>query len=116
MECKECCREITEEDSKLYKGYCRSCYKEKYGTTNNKKYDNKNETNSVSDKINLIVSILHFIGYGLSLISGIALFINEEVLYGFVAIVIGIIITLLSTIFLEAISEIIQLLEDIKNK
>lgn len=27
-QCKECCRDITEEETKLYNGYCKNCYKE----------------------------------------------------------------------------------------
>lgn len=30
MECKECCKEITSEISNTYKGYCKSCYNEKF--------------------------------------------------------------------------------------
>ena len=30
MECKECCKEITPEVSNTYKGYCKSCYNEKF--------------------------------------------------------------------------------------
>lgn len=28
--CKECCREISEETSKQYDGYCKNCYNEKH--------------------------------------------------------------------------------------
>ena len=112
MECKECCREISEEDSKKYKGYCKSCYREKYNSNN----DDIKDTNPLVDKLNIIVKLLHIIGYILFIIIGIILFINEEFLYGFIIIIGGIILTLLSTIFLEVSAEIIQLLEDIKNK
>ena len=26
LSCKECCRDLSEEDSKKYGGYCKSCY------------------------------------------------------------------------------------------
>jgi len=31
-ECKECCREISEEEYKEYSGYCKKCYNEKNNT------------------------------------------------------------------------------------
>lgn len=37
MECKECCKEITSEISKTYKGYCKSCYNEKFNIDESEK-------------------------------------------------------------------------------
>ena len=33
--CKECCKEISEETSKQYKGYCKSCYDDRFNSSSN---------------------------------------------------------------------------------
>ena len=33
--CKECCKEISEETSKQHKGYCKSCYEDRFNSSNN---------------------------------------------------------------------------------
>ena len=50
-ECKECCREISDEDYKMYNGYCKNCYKE-----HNKNSDNNSSLNTYHK-----ISIFYFI-------------------------------------------------------
>ena len=47
-ECKECCREISEEEYNSYNGYCKSCYKDSYNIENNKKRYNQSISNSIN--------------------------------------------------------------------
>lgn len=54
--CKECCRELTNEELEQYKGFCRNCYKERF--------ENKSTNNSylnIYHKITLLYAIVLFI-------------------------------------------------------
>jgi hypothetical protein len=77
---------------------------------------NKRIYNRVSKKFNIVIFILKFLGYFGAFITLIVLFSLKEYGFGLLYFVIVSIVTWLSTLILEAISEGLQLLEDIKNK
>lgn len=114
-QCKECCRDITEDDSKEYNGYCKNCYKEfkNIETIQQKLKEHgsniQNEYNIVARIIKVISIIISIIGviYGLSMLDS---WRTEELAF---PIIIG---SIVITIFVYGYGEIIQLLEDIKNK
>lgn len=114
MNCKECCRDITEEESKLYDGYCKKCYKinQDYLREN----ESSNGVNPVSDTIKTISTILKVIGY----IGTAVLLFSIIYLLGFLTGIISAFaeafIIFIITTLLDGFAEIIQLLEDIKNK
>lgn len=118
MQCKECCRDISEEEYNSYKGYCKSCYKDRHNIENNKKQYNQNVNNSINyeeeSTTNIVAKIIKIIAI-LEAIAGILLglvFIEDlEIM-----VIVVIVASLISGVFIYAIGEIIQLLEDIKNK
>lgn len=81
-------------------------------TTNN----NKRIYNKVATKFNFVVWIIKFLGYLGGIISWIVFANLDKGWIGFVICIITCIITWFSTLLFEAISEGLQLLEDIKNK
>lgn len=84
--------------------------------TSNVTSNNKRIYNKVATKFNFVVWIMKFIGYMGAIITWIALANLENGLLGFGICVVICIATWLSTLLFEAISEGLQLLEDIKNK
>lgn len=60
--CKECCKEISEDTSKEYKGYCKSCYNEKYNSYNDDSNLNTYHRISILYFILVIVSSI-IVGY-----------------------------------------------------
>lgn len=78
--------------------------------------NNKRKYNKVATKFNFVVWIIKFLGYLGGIITWIVLANLENGLAGFVICVVICIATWLSTLLFEAISEGLQLLEDIKNK
>ena len=113
MECKDCCRIITEQDSKMYNGYCKSCYIEIMKEKG--KSINSNENNNTVSNIFKIFTWI----FVLITIIGTIMLINEESDYTMVYLISGII----SSLIFMAISEVIKLLaninenlEKIKNK
>lgn len=116
-ECKECCREISEEEYNSYNGYCKSCYKDSYNIENNKKRYNQIISNSINyEKVetNIIAKTIKIIAI-LEVISGIILcFIFYQYLE--IMIIVIIVSSLILGVFIYSLGEIIQLLEDIKNK
>lgn len=111
-QCRECCRDISEEDSKKYKGYCKSCYKDLEESKYQKEASRniQNNYNNVARIIKAISIIACIIG-----ILGSLIMFSEYLITGGLAfsIIIGSIIT---SVFFYGYGEIIQLLEDIKNK
>lgn len=81
-------------------------------TTNN----NKRIYNKVATKFNFVVWIIKFLGYLGGIITWIALANLDNGWTGFGICIVICIMTWLSTLLFEAISEGLQLLEDIKNK
>lgn len=84
--------------------------------TSNATNNNKRIYNKVATKFNFVVWVMKFIGYVGGIITWIALANLGNGLAGFVICVGICIATWLSTLLFEAISEGLQLLEDIKNK
>lgn len=118
MQCKECCKDIPEEEYNSHKGYCKNCYKDRYTIENNKKQYNQDITNSTNyekekttNTVAKIIKVLAIINAIASIILGLVNIENFE-LYAILFIVVGII----SSVFVYSLGEIIQLLEDIKNK
>lgn len=108
--CKECCREITEEEAEQYEGYCRKCYtlEKQYREEDNDKM--KNGENRVAT----IIKVISIIGAIIGVCFGFSQFdsYNDTQVLGITIIVASVV----SAIFVYALGEIIQLLEDIKNK
>ena len=101
MKCKKCGKECME--SELVNGFCSDCIKQ-YG-------ENSQELKSIDNRIANIFKILVFI---IALI-GIILAIWGFTINIFTGILV-LISTFLIALMFRAIAEIIQLLEDIKNK
>ena len=115
VKCKECCKDISEEEFNSYKGYCKNCYENKENIADEKKLSNQ-EKNKIASKFKIVANILRFFGYGMAILWAILHIADYEAGFGiFVGIAIAI-ITWLSCLFWEAIAEALQLLEDIKNK
>lgn len=103
MECKKCKKECME--SELIDGFCSNCI-EKY--KNNKEELNKIE-NRIGKKLRIvsIVIVVLFVFYGLILI-----IVDKDTILA-ISLIIS---SLFLGFFTRALAEIIQLLEDIKNK
>ncbi len=118
-QCKECCKDISEEEYNSHKGYCKNCYNDRYNIENAKKQYNQSENNTSyneeeTNTTNTVAKVIKIIAI-LNAIAGVILGlvgIEDFEVYAVVFIVASII----SSIFIYAIGEIIQLLEDIKNK
>lgn len=118
-ECKECCRHISEEEYKKYKGYCKNCYEEKQNIERSKREYN-NEDDAFEEKYydnnkNTVATIIK----GIAIISAIAGFIVglvsiDELNSGIMAVVI-IVASIISAVFVYALGEIIQKLQNIEN-
>lgn len=101
MQCKKCGKECME--SELTNGYCSDCIK-KYGINSQEIHHKENHIASVIKAFVIVIIVLGCIFGVVGLVINIA---------------IGIVIfvaTLISALLFSAIAEIIQLLEDIKNK
>lgn len=111
--CKLCSKEISPLENNLYSGYCESCYEKIY--SKNSQEDNYSKTNS--RKNNIVATILKSISIINIIICIIGLIIGGSSLgIDLVTAVTIIIVVAVSSIFIYALGEIIQLLEDIKNK
>ena len=117
MQCKECCRDITEEEYKKYDGYCKNCYINRESIEEEREiYNDSTEEETVyDDGINKIAKTIKIIAITLAVLSIIASLILREKL-GIILLIASIIVSIISSIFIYALGEIIQLLEDIKNK
>ncbi len=125
LKCKKCGEDI---QGYAFMGYCEKCF-DKYENSKIEKLEsykpnvkeiNNNKTidNEVSDKFTLFVIITKALGYLLSVISFFVIMFatNGNILIGLLIGAIICIITLLLSLFLEGFAEVLQLLEDIKNK
>lgn len=101
MQCKKCGKECME--GELTNGYCSDCI-EKYGINSQEIHHKKNEVASVINGFFIAVIVIGCIASAFGLLT--------NVISGLL-IVVG---TFILAISLRAVSEIIQLLEDIKNK
>lgn len=110
--CKECCRDISEEDLCNYNGYCKNCYKEIEQQKVEQRDSNYNnglkKINIVANLIKIISLLAGIIGiiYGLSMLDS---WRTEELVFPII------IASIVVAIFIYGFGEIIQLLEDIKN-
>ena len=119
-QCKECCKDISEEEYNSHKGYCKSCYNDRYNIekakrqfnkTDNNTNDNEEEEKSTTNIVAKVIKIIAILNAIAGVILGLVGIEDFEV-YA----VIFIVASIISSIFIYAIGEIIQLLEDIKNK
>ncbi len=101
MQCKKCGKECME--SELKNGFCEECLK-KYGKN---PQELKLVNNNIANTLKILVYIIIIIGIILAIVS-----CTINLIYGILIFVSA----LLSALFLRALAEIIQLLEDIKNK
>ena len=114
-QCRECCRDITEDDYNAYDGYCMFCYPDKEEILYSKEnYNNAPKTSY--RELNKIATIIKIIAIIVA-IAGVCIGIGQFESYrteelGWIYIIVSII----SAVFVYALGEIIQLLEDIKNK
>ncbi len=112
VKCKECFRDISEEEYTKYKGYCKNCYekrKQEYTSKNrdvNEDFDG-NGKNIVATVVKGIAIISAIVGLIVGLISIDEL--NSEIMAVSI-----IIISIISAVFLYALGEIIQKLENIE--
>lgn len=101
LRCEKCDREISALENKLYSGYCEDCYDD---------ICNINENNGIASMLKNISIIIAVI----CIISFIAKMVNDEI--EIIAGIVLIIATVVGALFGYGFGEIIQLLEDIKNK
>lgn len=115
MKCKKCSKKISEEEAKSYNGYCENCYKEfemvqpkikKHGSNIKNDYDNYNVVARIIKVISIIIVLIGFI-YGAIMSED---WETEKLV---LPIIIG---SIVFSVFIYGYGEIIQLLEDIKNK
>lgn len=108
--CKECYKELSDTEIQKYEGYCQKCYgwnHENEKPTSSFKKSYSNISNNIVANVIKIIAII-------SAIAGVILgFIFEEEI---IIKVVIIVIACISSTFAYALGEIIQLLEDIKNK
>ncbi len=101
MQCKKCSKECME--SELTNGFCSDCI-QKYGLTSEEIHYKKNHLAGIIKSLVIVIivlgCILGFVGIVLNIAIGIAIFVA----------------TFISALLFSSIAEIIQLLEDIKNK
>lgn len=107
--CKLCNKEILPLEEVLYKGYCENCYESIYVPS-----ENINNHSNRNNAIGTLIKCLSII----SAIVCIIVFIIEMQNYTITGIecVLLIIASVVGSIFTYGFGEIIQLLEDIKNK
>ncbi len=118
-QCKECCKDISESEYNSHKGYCKSCYADRNNIERAKRNFNNDTSEQVeyesnTSKTNTVAKIIKTIAIieGIAgIILGLATMGNLELLS--IAIMVA---GFISAVFIYAIGEIIQLLEDIKNK
>lgn len=98
-QCKECCRDISEEDSKKYNGYCKKCFNLK-----NDDSDEECTRNNVANLIQTLSKIIVILSIIISILVG-----TEN---GTLAVIIFL-STSFASLILYGFGEIIQLLENI---
>lgn len=98
-QCKECCRNISEEDSKKYNGYCKNCFNSK-----DEEADEECIRNNVANLIQTLSKIIVILSIIISILVG-----TEN---GTLAVIIFL-STSFASLILYGFGEIIQLLEDI---
>lgn len=116
MQCRECCRDITEEEYKKYDGYCKNCYINRESIEEEREiYNDSTEEETVyDDGINKIAKTIKIIAITLAVLSIIASLILREKL-GIILLIASIIVSIISSIFIYALGEIIQKLQNIED-
>ena len=108
MRCKRCKMECLNEE--LTNGYCSTCAESFEETENNKSYSTEYESsNKIATFIEIISAIFFIIG-------GFAIIISIPAKFGIMLGIICFLSCSFVAILLRGFAEIIQLLEDIKNK
>lgn len=105
--CKKCDIEISALEDNLYSGYCENCYEDIYGKKVNNYINKNNGFASMLKFISIIIAVICIIAF-------IVEMVNDEI--EIIAGIALIIATVMGTLFVYGFGEIIQLLEDIKNK
>lgn len=78
--------------------------------------DKQKQENEISAKFNLIVFTIKVIGYVIALFAGLTIMINVNFWGGLILGLVIAIVVFFSTLIYEALAEVINLLQDIKNK
>lgn len=119
--CKECCKDISEEEYKKYKGYCKNCYMDrdeierKKREFNNEVIEDIEEDNLNENNTNIIANVIKFIAV-IVVIAGIIIgIISIDALNSGTIAVVIIIASIISSVLFYAIGEIIQILQNIEN-
>lgn len=120
MNCVRCKKECLSDE--LINGYCYEC--RKYLGVDEKNVSSlkyENVKNDVGNKISVVSSIIKYLGIALSIIGTIAYIYEFRddtfcIISGIITGLIGIAIFYIVGLLLEALSEILNLLENIKNK
>ena len=104
-----------------FMGMCEKCYKKSIGAnieeTEVTNSNNSNSSNDVADKFILVGTILNIVGYLFAIIIGIVGIIQSGNFWsGIISAIIIAFCVFISTLFYQGIAEIINLLQDIKNK
>lgn len=98
MECKECCKEISKEVSDTYKGYCKSCYNEKFNSN-----DDTSDVN-MHHRITLVYAVILFI---VSIIAGCTIKTGYED-FNFIAMLIVLFVDFISSFLFYMLGTIIE--------
>lgn len=118
FQCRECCRDITESEYKTYKGYCKNCYRERKNIEIRKEIYN-NEENELEESEDNGKNTVATIIKGIAIISAIAGLIvglvSIDALNSGVMAVIIIIASMILSVFIYALGEIIQKLQNIED-
>ena len=107
--CINCKKEISAIEDNIYSGYCENCYEEIKG-----KETKSNTYNSPSNSVATILKVISTITFIIGIIIFIFGIVSDEIELGIgIAVIIS---SFVGSVLLYAFGEIIQLLEDIKNK
>ena len=114
---KRKCKKCGTTENVNFEGMCKKCYEEsiRIGNDEEQYINSSNSSNNVAQKFLLVVNIIKFLGYFVSIFCGIMLIINVNFWLGLGVCLVIAIITWLSTLLFEAIAEALNLLQDIKN-
>lgn len=115
FQCKECCRDITEEEYKMYKGYCKNCYGERKNIARGKEIYNNEESESEDNGKNTVASIIKGIAVIFAIAGVIVGLVSIDSLNSGVMAVVIIIASIISSVFIYALGEIIQKLQNIED-
>lgn len=114
--CPKCNSKLSADEK--FSGRCFKCNAsfEEFAPDENKRYPNTLFSNSVSKAIKICGIIIIIVGTIISIINGCQKDIYQEITFSFLHFISSEAISVISGIFFIGLSEIIQLLEDIKNK